>query len=243
MPEEDRIALHAAARICFLTERGTLEEQFARRGEQKNLPPNFIPREASQLYEKTSDQDTRELIFPNDFGGFSEDGKEYIINLNDKNPVTPMPWANVIANESGFGFIASESGMGTVWSNNSRENRLTPWTNDAIGNQPSECIYLRDEATGSFWTTTPLPVRENSDYQILHGAGYTIYENTSHGIKQELLVFAANNSGVKISRLRVQNVTERKRELSATFYGDLVSGLNAPETRRLSSRKLIRSLA
>ncbi len=224
MPEEDRIALHAAARISFVTERGSLEEQLARGGTKMSLPPILIPREASRLYEKPSEQQDK-LIYSNDFGGFSENGREYIIDLNDENSITPMPWANVIANEKGFGFIASESGIGTVWSNNSRENRLTPWTNDAVSNQPSVCIYLRDEATGSFWTTSPLPVRESSEYKIRHGAGYTIYENTSHGIRQELLVFAAKNSGIKISRLRLQNLTQRNRELSATFYCDLVLGV------------------
>lgn len=224
MPEEDRVTLHTAARICFVVERGSLEEQLGRRVEQTELPSNLIPREASRSYERLP-QPGPELIFPNDFGGFSEDGREYTICLNDKNPNTPVPWTNVVANEKGFGFIAAESGIGIVWSNNSHENRLTPWTNDAVVNQPSECIYLRDEATGSFWTPTALPVRENSEYKIRHGSGYTIYENTSHGIKQELLVFAAVDSSIKISRLRVQNLTDRHRELSVTFYCDLVLGV------------------
>ena len=224
MPDEDRIALHTAARICFVTERGSLEEQLARLGEMKTLPPNLVPRKPMRQYEMPTEQ-PEELEFLNDFGGFSNDGREYIIRLNDKTFTTPAPWSNVIANEHGFGFITTESGIGTVWSNNSRENRLTPWTNDAVGNQPSECIYLRDEATGHFWTTTALPIRENTQYTIRHGSGYTTYESSNHGIRQELLVFAAADSSVKVSRLRLENLSESKRELSATFYCDLVLGV------------------
>ncbi|MDH3492747.1 MAG: hypothetical protein OEM82_04295 [Acidobacteriota bacterium] len=224
MSDEDRIALHTSARICLVTERGSLEKQLTRFVKHEVFPPALIPRQHMREYE-THFEPLEELQFPNDFGGFSEDGREYIINLNDSNDTTPAPWSNVIANKCGFGFIATESGIGTVWSSNSRENRLTPWTNDAVGNQPSECIYLRDEATGNFWTTTALPIRENTDYRIRHGCGYSIYENTNHGVKQELLVFAAMDSGVKISRLRVRNLGEDTRELSATFYCDLVLGV------------------
>ena len=45
---------------------------------------------------------------------------------------TPAPWLNVIANAS-FGFQVSESGSGYSWSENSRENQLTPWSNDPVG--------------------------------------------------------------------------------------------------------------
>ena len=42
------------------------------------------------------------LLFFNDIGGFSPDGKEYVIRLN-KDITTPMPWSNIIANKD-FGF-------------------------------------------------------------------------------------------------------------------------------------------
>jgi cyclic beta-1,2-glucan synthetase len=55
------------------------------------------------------------LRFFNGFGGFSEDGTEYVVRLprheDGVQQRPPMPWINVIANES-FGFLASESGAG-----------------------------------------------------------------------------------------------------------------------------------
>ena len=44
---------------------------------------------------------------------------------------TPAPWINVIANPS-FGFQVSAEGSGHIWSENSRENQLTPWSNDPV---------------------------------------------------------------------------------------------------------------
>ncbi len=65
-----------------------------------------------------------------------------------------MPWINVIANKY-FGFIATEMGTGFIWSKNSRENKLTPWYNDLIMENPGEIIYLRDNNTGEVFSITP----------------------------------------------------------------------------------------
>ena len=59
---------------------------------------------------------------------------------------TPLPWSNVIANPR-FGFLVTESGGGYTWAGNSRENKLTSWSNDPVTDPPSEIIYLRDEET------------------------------------------------------------------------------------------------
>ena len=65
--------------------------------------------------------------------------------------------------------------MGPTWSQNSGENRLTPWRNDPVSDTPSEAIYLRDEDTGQIWSPTPLPARADAPYLIRHGAGYSIF--------------------------------------------------------------------
>ena len=69
------------------------------------------------------------------------------------------------------------------------------------------------------------PIRETEPYFIRHGQGYTVFEHTSHGISQELLVFVPLDAPVKISLLRLRNRTERRRKLSLTFYNELVLGV------------------
>ena len=126
---------------------------------------------------------------------------------------------------TGFGFQVTESGAGYTWSINSRENRLTPWSNDAVSDPPGEVIYLRDEETGNIWTPTPLPIREAQPYIIRHGQGYSIFEHTSHGIAQELILFAPLDASVKISTLRLSNGGDRRRRVSVTTYNELALGV------------------
>jgi cyclic beta-1,2-glucan synthetase len=223
MPEADRILLHAVARAVIVAERGLLEDQIERPRVEELMPAPFVPRLPSQTYPDPPVAPP-ELTFFNGLGGFHQGGREYVIVLGAEQ-WTPAPWSNIIANKVAFGFQVTETGAGYSWSINSRENRLTPWSNDAVSDPPGEIVYLRDEDTGTLWSATPLPIREAEPYLIRHGQGYTVFEHTSHGISQELLLFAPLDAPLKISLLRLRNRTDRKRRLTITSYNELVLGV------------------
>ncbi len=230
IPEADRILLHTVARAVIVTERGNFSDQLLRKPVESELPADFNARRYAQSYPEPTAA-LPDLNFFNGLGGFSGEGREYITLLGE-NQWTPAPWLNVIANENAFGFQVSETGSGFTWSVNSRENQLTPWSNDPVSDPPGEVIYLRDEDTGTSWTPTPLPIRETEPYAIRHGQGYSIFEHLSHGIEQELMMFVPLDAPVKISLLRLHNRTNRTRALSLTYYNELVLGfrrsVNAP---------------
>ena len=228
MPEADRILLHTVARAVIVTERGDFENQLVRKPVEIDLPKDFIARNPARSYPEPLPK-LPDLAFFNGLGGFGQAGKEYITILSE-GQWTPAPWLNVIANENAFGFQVSETGAGFTWAVNSRENRLTPWSNDTVGDPPGEVVYLRDEDTGTTWTPTPLPIREAEPYAIRHGQGYTIFEHLSHGIAQELVMFVPLDAPVKISLLRLQNRTDRKRKISITSYNELVLGFKRSQT-------------
>ena len=222
MSEPDRILLHTVARAVIVPERGSIEELLVRRPLDPKLPGDFEARSSPRAYPE-SVTPLPELSFFNGLGGFSENGREYVTILGE-GQWAPAPWLNVIANEHAFGFQVSETGSGFTWSRNSRENRLTPWSNDAVSDPPGEAIYIRDEETGTTWSPTPLPIRETEPYQIKHGQGYSVFEHTSHGIAQSLVLFVPLDAPVKISVLNLHNKTERKRKLSVYSYNELVMG-------------------
>ena len=67
-----------------------------------------------------------DLLYYNDFGGFTKDYKEYVIKTKEK--YTPVPWSHILSNEN-FGTVITSSGGGYTWSGNSRENKITAWSN------------------------------------------------------------------------------------------------------------------
>jgi cyclic beta-1,2-glucan synthetase len=109
--------------------------------------------------------------------GFLDSGKAYRIGLGPQE-MTPLPWSNVIANPR-FGFLVTESGGGYTWSENSRENRLTPWSNDPISDPCGEVLYMRDLDTGRYWSATPAPVRRGQQFEVIHGFGQSSFRRTT----------------------------------------------------------------
>lgn len=173
--------------------------------------------------------DVGKLDFYNGIGGFSADGREYIIKLQ-KNLTTPAPWINVISNPD-FGFLVTESGGGYTWSGNSRENKLTAWSNDPVTDRLSEALYIRDNKDGSFWSITPKPVREDGSYIVRHGFGYSEFRHDSHGMEQSMTLFAAGKERVKFTLLKLKNVSGETREIELTYYIRPILGVNGTETR------------
>jgi cyclic beta-1,2-glucan synthetase len=217
---EDRVLLQAVARVVLRDENGTLSEQLERPAIQEapiaNLPVVRAPVHPSP------ELPGRDLVLHNGLGGFTPDGREYVITLKPGEN-TPAPWVNVLANP-GFGTVVSESGASYSWAENCHEFRLTPWTNDPVGDPGGEFFYLRDDETGRFWSPTPAPARGRTPYVIRHGFGYTVFEHIEEGIASELWVYVATDAPVKFSVLKIRNLSGVTRRLSATGCWDWVLG-------------------
>ncbi|HJW90217.1 MAG TPA: glucoamylase family protein [Anaerolineales bacterium] len=229
MGEADRVLLETAARVVLDGARGTLAEHL-QHTPALDHKPSRLPPFSPALPDGVDPQPTiplprpQGLLHDNGLGGFSPDGNEYCIYLAP-GQVTPAPWVNVIANPH-FGFLASESGLGASWAENSSENRLSPWENDPVTNEPSEALYLRDEETAIVWSPTPQPAPAPAPYLARHGAGYTIFEHHSHGLRQQLRVFTPPDAPLKILQLQLDNLWDRARRITATYYVEWVLGVS-----------------
>ncbi|NOS73127.1 MAG: phosphorylase [Methyloglobulus sp.] len=227
LSEDERVLLQTVARAVLVSTRGTLAEQLLRhpRPSAAFVAPKALP--SPELH--NPHLEIPALEFFNGLGGFAEEGREYVIVL-DNGQWTPSPWVNVIANPE-FGFIVSESGSGCTWCGNSRENQLTPWSNDPVSDPPGEVFYLRDDDTNELWTPTALPIRvDNACYVIRHGQGYSRFEHASHGIHSDLLQFVSPDDPVKISSLTLTNISGRTRRLTVAAYVEWVLGASRTVT-------------
>ncbi len=104
------------------------------------------------------------------YGYFDDTCREYVITRPD----TPLPWINYLGCEDYFGIISNTAGGYSFY----RDARLRRLTRYRYNNVPLDgggrYIYLRDNATGDFWSPTWQPTRTDLDeYTCRHGMGYT----------------------------------------------------------------------
>ncbi len=221
LSEEDRVLLQTVARVILTDSAETLAEQVERQAPVERKISRFTPTR-SALPATTYAPPPRERVFFNGLGGFTPDGREYVISLAP-GQATPAPWANVLANPQ-IGTAVSESGGAYTWVDNAHEFRLTSWHNDPVCDTSGEAFYIRDEDTGQFWSPTPLPARGTGTYVCRHGFGYSVFEYSQMGINSELWTYVALDAPVKLVVVKVRNRSGRTRRLSVTGYWELVLG-------------------
>ena len=220
LSNEDRVLLQSVARVILTDRGGTLADQVLRRKPEELLPPILAVQPHTVGFDHRLEP--LALILENGYGGFTPDGREYVIT-GSTDRITPAPWSNVIANER-LGCVVSEANLGYTWSENAHELRLTPWHNDPVGDPSGEAIYLRDEDSGRVWSPTRLPCDAEGDYRVRHGFGYSVFEHVGQGIASELIVFVDVEAPVKFLRLKLRNLSDVSRRLSITGYVEWILG-------------------
>jgi len=173
-------------------------------------------------YENKDEKKEQNLLYDNEYGGFSEDGKKYVIKINSKNKL-PTVWSHVIANEK-FGTVVTENMGGFTWSDNSRLNKLTCWNNEPVVNIPSEIIYLTDIDYSKSWSIGESPKPNENDYYAEYGFGYAKYNNYYLGLRQEVNIFTPIDDNVKVNLINIENTLPKKRKIRLTYYAKTVMG-------------------
>ncbi len=180
-----------------------------------------------------SQRATREpplVIERNTLGGFSPETNHYHLpEVGTNRP--PLPWSNIIASPH-FGFIVTESGSGYTWSENSRENRLTAWSNDPILDPPSEAVYLRRAETGEYWSLTPKPAGQGLEYSVEHGFGQSTFSTNNAGIESSVTLSSSMHDKVKWYSITLSNLEQQDQKVELYLYCDVVLGVTREDTYR-----------
>ncbi|WP_196053573.1 GH36-type glycosyl hydrolase domain-containing protein [Paracoccus lichenicola] len=220
-------ALLAVARVVLHSRNGTLSEQMARVDAAKAAPPRLaqlsLPGPATGVPRDLPAFPAEDLRHFNGYGGFSADGREYVVRLRH-GETTPQPWINVIARD-GFGFHVSAEGAGFTWAVNSRDYQITPWSNDAVENRPGEAILLRCRKTGRIASPfAALSGDPGAIHETRHGLGFSRFRSWSTWVDLDAVQVLATGGPAKLTRLRVTNRGRDRLDLDCLAYAELVLG-------------------
>ncbi len=162
--------------------------------------------------------------FFNGWGGFVDDGQAYQVIVKNGSYL-PRPWSNIIANPQ-FGCLMTDFGTGYSWWHNSRECKLTPWTNDPVLDEPGECLYLQDLETGQIWSAAPKPAGDKFTYKVTHGKGFSRFEQLDGKIIHTMDIIVPLNDPLKLIKLHIRNKSNEKKQISITYYAEWVLGVS-----------------
>jgi len=145
------------------------------------------------------------------YGYFDDPNREYVITRPD----TPLPWINYLGCQAYFGIISNTAG-GYSFYRDARLRRLTRYRyNNAPFDFGGRYIYLRDDASGEFWSPSWQPTRRNlQNYVCRHGMGYTVISSEYGGIEASTRYLVPLDENLEIWQLTVTNRRQRAADLS-----------------------------
>ena len=159
-------------------------------------------------------------MYNNEYGQFSDDGKEYIITEN-KNNRTPLAWSHILTNDE-FGTVITNGMGGFTWYKNSKTNKITKFTNDAFKDCSSENIIFKDN--NKDWSIDAYTMPDDGDYRVKYGFGYAVFGHESNGIEQQLEIFVPNDINAKTNIIRLKNITSENKKIEIKYNLDFIIG-------------------
>jgi cellobiose phosphorylase len=128
--------------------------------------------------------------------------------------------------------VVSQSGSGYSWRTHASLNRITRWEQDLIKDEWGKYIYIKDNENDEFWSPSWKPIcKKPQEFKVRYGQGYSIFETKNFDIKTELTMFVAKDDPIEIWKLKIQNLSNRKRKLSLFTYLEWCLGA-APDWHR-----------
>lgn len=150
-------------------------------------------------------------------GGVSRDGVFYV----DRH--SPLPYSHIMSGKT-FGTLVGDTALGYSFFINSRENKLTPWFNDASSHNDGERVILRigermiDLVNGS---------------RAAFHEDYAVYRGETAEFKSEVRVNVAPCAPYKTIEVEIENKGRAEVEAMCAYYTEPVLGVDRSFSRML----------
>ena len=140
------------------------------------------------------------------------------------NPTPPAPEVHLLSNGRYHVVISSAGGGYSRW----RDLAVTRWREDATRDCWGTFVYLRDLATGEFWSTAYQPtLRATKGYEAIFTQSRAEFRQRHAGLEIHTEISVSPEDDVELRRITITNRSSVARVIEVTSYAEVV--LATPE--------------
>jgi len=150
------------------------------------------------------------------YGYFDDKAKEFVITRPD----TPTPWINYLGCDEYCALMSNTAG-GYSFHRDPKDRRISRFRyNNVPVDRPGRYIYMRDDASGDYWSATGQPVEKKKGYkyECRHGMGYTTIKSIYSGISTETSYFVPLGENMEFWALKIKNNSGKARKIKIFTY-------------------------
>ncbi len=132
---------------------------------------------------------------------------------------TPTPEVQLLSNGSYHVMLTNAGGGCSRW----KDIALTRWREDTTCDPWGSFIYLRDLATGDYWSATHQPTGKRADsYEAVFSEGRAEYRRIDHEIECYSEIVVSPEDDIELRRLHLTNRSATTRSIELSSYAEVV---------------------
>jgi len=135
------------------------------------------------------------------------------------NPASPAPEVHLLSNGRYHVVISSSGGGYSRW----RDLAVTRWREDATRDCWGAFVYLRDLATGDFWSAAYQPtLRATKSYEAIFTQARAEFRQSYGGLEVHTEISVSPEDDVELRRITITNRSIGERVIELTSYAEVV---------------------
>ena len=143
------------------------------------------------------------------------------------NPTLSAPEIHLLSNGRYHVVVSSAGGGYSRW----RDLAITRWREDATCDSWGTFVYLRDLATGDFWSTAFQPtLHETKNYEAIFTQARAEFRHRRAGLEVHTEISVSPEDDVELRRITITNRSSVTRVIELTSYAEVVLATQASDT-------------
>ncbi|SDW21631.1 glycoside hydrolase family 94 protein [Thiocapsa roseopersicina] len=134
-------------------------------------------------------------------------------------PDTPIPEVKLLSNSRYHVMVTNAGGGYSRW----KDLAVTRWHEDTTRDHWGTFCYLRDLASGDFWSTAYQPTLKAPDsYEAIFSEGRAEFRRRDNGIESYTEIAVSPEDDIELRRVRLTNRSRSPRVIEVTGYAEVV---------------------